>query len=54
MATSAPQTSWELLAVDPDVAETLAVVAVFEAGQGFVFFDLYNNVAEVDEGEDLL
>jgi hypothetical protein len=27
---------------------------VFEAGQGFVFFDLYNNVAEVDEGEDLL
>jgi hypothetical protein len=28
MVTSAPKTSWELLAVDPDVPEPLAVVAL--------------------------
>jgi len=40
--------------VDPDVAKPLAVVLLCEVGLGFVCFDLYNYVAEVSEGEDLL
>jgi hypothetical protein len=54
MATLALETSWGLLAVDPDVAEPLAVVAVCEAGPGFKYFDLYNDVAGVGKGEDSL
>jgi hypothetical protein len=50
--TSAPETFWRLLALDPDVAEPLVVVALYEAGLRFVRFGLYNNVAEVGEGED--
>jgi hypothetical protein len=38
MANPAPEASWGLLAVDPDVAKPLAVVALFEAGLGFVMF----------------
>jgi len=41
------ETSCGLLAVDPDVAEPLAVVALCEASLHFVCFDLYNDVAEV-------
>jgi hypothetical protein len=43
-----------LLTVDPDVGKPLLVVALCEVGLGFVFFDVYNDVAEVGEDEDLL
>jgi hypothetical protein len=36
MATPATETSWGLLAVDPDMTEPLSAVALCEAGLGFV------------------
>jgi len=40
--------------VDPDVAKLLAFVASCETGLSFVYFNLYDNVMEVDKGEDSL
>jgi hypothetical protein len=40
MAIPTPESSWGLLAVDPDVAEMLAVVAPCEASLGFVSFNI--------------
>jgi hypothetical protein len=42
-----PETSWGLLAVDPDVDEQLAVLALRYAGLGPVRFSLYDNVKEI-------
>jgi hypothetical protein len=36
-AIAAPETSWELLAVDPDVSEALVVVALCGAGLNLCF-----------------
>jgi ABC-type multidrug transport system permease subunit len=53
MATPMPQTSW-LLAVDPDAAEALVIVAMCVASLGIVCSDLYNDVTKVSMVEDLL
>jgi len=45
MAIPEPEIFWGLLAVDPDVAEPVAVVALCEASLGSLCFSLYNNVA---------
>jgi len=50
-ATPTSETSCGLPAVDPDVAEQLAV-ALCEVGPGFICFDLYNDVPEGREGKD--
>jgi hypothetical protein len=44
----ATETSWGLLAVGPDMAETLAV-AFYEAGLCFVSFELHSDVTEAGE-----
>jgi hypothetical protein len=54
MATTTPEISWGLLAVDPDVAKGKAAVALSEAGLHFVCFSLYNNVTDASKGDDLL
>jgi len=54
MASTAPETSWGLLAVDPYVAEPVAVVALWEAVLCLVSFDFYDDVTEVGKSEDSL
>jgi hypothetical protein len=43
-----PQTSWGLLVLDPDVADTLAVVAVRTVSLGPIGFDFIDNVGKVN------
>jgi hypothetical protein len=43
---------WGLFAVDSDVAETLAVVALRKASLGLICFDFEENVGNLGEGED--
>jgi hypothetical protein len=40
--------------VEPGVAEPLVVLALCEAGLGFVSFDLYNDTADVMISESVL
>jgi hypothetical protein len=40
------------VAVDQDVAEALAVVALCKVSLGFVCFEFYNDVMEDGKGED--
>jgi hypothetical protein len=54
MVSPAPETSWGLLAVDPDVVEQLAVIALHEATLGLVCFDLHNDITEASKGKDFL
>jgi hypothetical protein len=54
MAIPAPEASWGLLAVDPDVSESLAVVALCEAGRSSLCFNLYYDVTEVGKRNDSL
>jgi hypothetical protein len=44
----APDTSWGLLALDPDVADTLTVVAVLTVSLGPIGFDFVDNVETAD------
>jgi len=51
MAIPAPDTHWELLALDQDVAEPLAVAALCEVGLALVCFNLYSDVTEAGKGD---
>jgi hypothetical protein len=54
MAIPAPETSLGLVTVDPDVTESLAVVAIHETGLCLICFDFYNDVTGVGKREDWL
>jgi hypothetical protein len=54
VAAAAPQAAGRLLAVCPNVAELLTVVALLKAGLSFVRLNLDGNVAEVGQLEKFL
>jgi hypothetical protein len=52
MATPAPETSWWLVTVDPDVAEMLAVVALSKVSVEFVGSHFNADIKKVGDRKD--
>jgi hypothetical protein len=54
MAAPAPQTTWWLFAIGPDVTELLAVVTLRQSALGSICLNLYSSVGETMQMEYFL